>query len=196
MNDQERIAWAINWIKENKNLKDFHLAKQWGVDKSTVAAYIECKGIAKGKVLSSIVKDYGFSGEWLIAGKGEPFPGASKQYPGVCGPPGLNMGVLDPPQLHKSSDAMFSSDQKINIEEAMGKAYKVLGAGTALSVALFMNIQQFAAALDTGEALKSCQDQMKTMQEQINALNARIDGLTAPSTAERQAGTGSEKEAM
>jgi transcriptional regulator with XRE-family HTH domain len=102
-----------------------------------------------------------------------------------------HMPIYEP----SNSDAMFNSDQKINIEEAMGKAYKVLNAGTALSVALYMNIQQFAAALDTGQALKACQDQMKAMQEQIDALHAKVDRLTAPSTTERQ-GDGSEKKAM
>ena len=86
--------------------------------------------------------------------------------------------------------------QKINIEEAIGKTYTVLSAGTALSVALYMNIQQFAAALDTGHALQLCQDQMKGMQEQIDALNRKVDGLTAaPITAEGQ-GDGSVKKAM
>ena len=74
-----------------------------------------------------------------------------------------------------NSDALFNSDQKINIEEAMGKAYKVLNAGTALSVALYMNIQQFAAALDTGQELKECKDLMKSMQQQIDALNHKVD---------------------
>ena len=95
-----------------------------------------------------------------------------------------------------NSDALFNSDQKINIEEAMGKAYKVLNAGTALSVALYMNIQQFAAALDTGQELKECKDLMKSMQQQIDALNHKVDRLTAaPCGAEGQ-GDGSAKKAM
>ncbi|MEN6620033.1 MAG: hypothetical protein ABFD50_00570 [Smithella sp.] len=209
MDDKERIAWAINWIKKDRKTNNYRLSKSWGVDNATVARYSGGRGIAKGPVLSSLVKDYGFNGEWLISGKGEPFPGAHDNYPEVCGPPGITKdqedhitsyikAQLEPPPIFpvKAPEAMFSSDQKINIEEAMGKTYKVLTAGTALSVALFMNIQQFAAALDTGEALKLCQDQMKAMQEQINTLNARIDGLTAPSIAERQVGAGSEKEVM
>ncbi|MDD4356021.1 MAG: helix-turn-helix domain-containing protein [Smithellaceae bacterium] len=105
--------------------------------------------------------------------------------------------ICDQKSVYKppGADALFNSDQKINIEEAMGKTYKVLNAGTALSVALYMNIQQFAAALDTGQALKICQDQMKAMQEQIDTLNAKVDRLSAPSTTERQ-GDGSEKKAM
>lgn len=88
------------------------------------------------------------------------------------------------------------SDHKINIEEAIGKAYTVLSAGTALSVALYMNIQQFATALNTGHALQFCQDQMKDMQAQIDVLKQQVDRLTAaPITAEGQ-GDGSAKKAM
>lgn len=83
---EERIAWIIKWIKQEHGLNDPQLGKKWGVDKNTVAAYCNGKGIAKGPVLSSIVKDYGISGEWLIAGNGEPFPGARAKYPEVCGP--------------------------------------------------------------------------------------------------------------
>lgn len=78
----------------------------------------------------------------------------------------------------------------------MGKAYKVLNAGTALSVALYMNIQQFAAALDTGIALQLCQDQMKVMQEQIDALNHKVDRLTAAPVITEGQGDGSVKKAM
>ncbi|MEN6316619.1 MAG: helix-turn-helix transcriptional regulator [Clostridiaceae bacterium] len=92
-------------------------------------------------------------------------------------------------------ETLFSYDQKINIEEAIGKTYKVLSAGTALSVALYMNIQQFAAAQDTGQILQQCQDQMKVMQAQIDDLNTKVDRLTTPSTAERQ-DDGSEEKAM
>ena len=83
--------------------------------------------------------------------------------------------------------------QKINIEEAIGKTYKVLSAGTALSVALYMNIQQFSLALDTGKDLRVCQDQINGLQSQIDELRGHIDRLTAvPATSDAQA-DGSEK---
>jgi len=59
-----------------------------------------------------------------------------------------------------------------------------------------MNIQQFAAALDTGHALSLCQDQMKEMQSQIDALNRKMDGLTAVPTSTADPAAGSDKEAM
>jgi cell division protein FtsL len=86
--------------------------------------------------------------------------------------------------------------QKINIDEDWGKAYKVLSAGTTLSVALHMNIQQFAAALDTGQELKVCQDQIKNMQSQIDELKGKVDRLTAVPTTTADPAAGSDKEAM
>jgi cell division protein FtsL len=85
---------------------------------------------------------------------------------------------------------------KINIDEAQGKAYRVLSAGTALSVALYMNIQQFAAALDTGQELKICQDQIKGMQTQIDELKGKVDRLTAVPIIAEDPAAGSDKEAM
>jgi len=201
----KRVTWAIEIIKNDKELDwkitDVALAKILGTNKNTLAGYRNQKGLLKSGVIENLISHYNFNPMWLFKGEGEPFPGARAKYPDVCGQlPAEPLIVCEAPAGYRPSvseaDAIFSSKQKINIEEAMGKAYKVLSAGTALSVALYMNIQQFAAALDTGEALKLCQDQMKDMQEQINSLNARIDGLTAPSTAERLAGAGSEKEAM
>ena len=208
MDDKERIAWAINWIKKDRKTNNYRLSKSWGVDNATVARYSGGRGIAKGPVLSSLVKDYGFNGEWLISGKGEPFPGAHDKYPEVCGPPGITKdqeylitsyikAQLEPPIFTvKAPEAMSSSDQKINIEEAMGKAYKVLLAGTALSVALYMNIQQFAAALDTSQELRECKDQIIDLQAQINDLRRQVDRITAPPHGTEGQGDGSEKEVM
>lgn len=199
MTDQERIAAAINWIKKELGLKDYQLAKKWGVDKNTVAAYCEGKGIAKGQVLASLVKDYGVNGEWLIAGQGDPFLNASETHPTAYGPPGITQETRDKISTSvREVTARFGAPTtpKINIDDAQGKVYRILSAGTALSVALYMNIQQFAAALDTGQELKVCQDQMKEMQTKIDALTRRVDGLTAVPTTTADPAAGSDKEAM
>jgi len=110
-------------------------------------------------------------------------------------PPKQQMAVNAAGFNYATPQTAFSYDQKINIDEAIGKTIRVLSAGTALSVALYMNIQQFAAALDTGQELKECKDLIKAMQSQIDDLSAKVDRLSAPSTAERQ-GDGSVKETM
>jgi hypothetical protein len=192
---KERVRWAIGYICDNFKMTNEKIGKEMGCATSTINSY-RSKITVPGMDFSAYLKKYNFSSDWLNSGTGEPFPGAREKYPEVCGPADY-IGVRDNTDQYGTlvPDTLFKSDQKINIEEAMGKTYKVLNAGTALSVALYMNIQQFAAALDTGQALQVCQDQMKVMQEQIDDLNLKMDRLTAPSIPGRQA-DGSEKEAM
>lgn len=195
---EERVAWAINFIKDRDKLNNIQLGQKLGINKNTVGEYSQGKGDMKGVALAGLAKEFGFSGAWLISGIGEPFQGApvhsNKQYDEIS--ENIRLHTREAlMQYDPNPDALFKSDQKINIEEAMGKTYKVLNAGTALSVALYMNIQQFAAALDTGQELQECKELIKGLQSQINDLKMQVDRLSAPSTAGRQ-GDGSEKEAM
>lgn len=111
----------------------------------------------------------------------------SKKYPDATG------RINDHPIINDNNAGYGSPDQKINIEEAIGKVYKILDAGTALSAALYMNIQQFAPALETGHALQLCQDTMKAMQKQIDELNKKVDRLTSVPTTSGGQGDGSEE---
>jgi phage repressor protein C with HTH and peptisase S24 domain len=86
---EERVAWALSFIKNRDKITNIQLSKVFDVDKNTVQTYCHGKGNFKGSVLSIIVRDYGFNGEWLMAGKGEPFPGAREKFPEVCGPFGI-----------------------------------------------------------------------------------------------------------
>jgi len=204
----DRVAWILGKIKEKNRLTNITLGESLNVDKNTIQTYCHGKGNLKGSVLSGIVKNYGISGEWIMSGAGEPFPGAREKFPEVCGPPGVTADQINKitqyVQEHTPGagvrdssipDMLFHSSQKINIEEAMGKAYKVLNAGTALSVALYMNIQQFAAAQETGIELQECKNLLKGMQDQIDDLKRQMERLSArPSSSEGQGGaSGSEK---
>lgn len=188
-----RCAWAIKIIPKDKNLDkgitDVSLAKILDTDKNTLARYRKEKGLLAGKVIDNLISHYKFNPMWLFKGEGEPFPGARIKYPEVCVP-------VESSDVYETIPAYGGVAQKINIDEAQGKAYRVLSAGTALSVALYMNIQQFAAALDTGQELKVCQDQMKDMQGQINELNNKVDRLTAVPTTVADPIAGSEEKGM
>jgi hypothetical protein len=197
---KKRVGWAINRISSDRHLGNIEIAKLLSSSATTVSNYRTEKNSPKTAFIISFCKEFGFNQDWFMTGSGEPFVGAREKYSEICGPKtpteikydqiteGVHNHIKDAQmQYNPNADLLFTSDQKINIEEAMGKTYKVLRAGTALSVALYMNIQQFAAALDTGQALQICQEQMKEMQEQINALNEKVDRLSAvPSTTEGQ----------
>lgn len=82
---EERVAWIINFIRKEKGLNNVQLGQILGVNKNTIQAYSKGKGDLKGVALAGIVKHFGINGEWLISGRGEPFPGAREKYPEVCG---------------------------------------------------------------------------------------------------------------
>lgn len=86
----ERVAWAIEVIKDNpsldKGINDVALAKILGTNKDTLADYRNQKGLLKGEVIERLVSYYKFSPAWLFQGVGEPFPGAREKYESVCGP--------------------------------------------------------------------------------------------------------------
>jgi len=120
MDDKERIAWAINWIKKDRKTNNYRLSKLWGVDNATVARYSGGRGIAKGPVLSSLVKDFGFNGEWLISGKGEPFPMAREKYPDVCGPLEFN-GLREITADYSQYQPDFPPDEFVFIRQMRGR---------------------------------------------------------------------------
>ena len=184
------LGEKIKKIRKDKKLNQTEFALKIGLESAmAISAYEnnqtepDISKLIKISEIGNISLD-----ELLMDEKNKKYADESHQPSGKIND---HMSIYTP----SNSDAMFNSDQKINIEEAMGKAYKVLNAGTALSVALYMNIQQFAAALDTGQELRECKGLIKAMQSQIDDLSAKVDRLSAPSTTERQ-GDGSEKKAM
>lgn len=195
----ERVSWAIKVIKDDKRIgegiSDIDLSQRLDVSEGTLNTYKKGGGVLKASTVEGLKKYYKFSVVWLYEGQGEPFPGAIDMgYKDVCGQEDHVM-VRDTMSNYGPGTGQGRA-LKINIDEAWGKAYKVLSAGTTLSVALHMNIQQFAAALDTGQELKVCQDQIKNMQSQINELKGKVDRLTAVPIIAADPATGSEKKAM
>lgn len=188
----ERVAWILNKIKEREKLNNIQVAKILGVDKNTVQLYCHGKGNIKGSALSEVVNYFKINSEWITSGKGEPFTGAYEKFPEVCGPAGSVSVVRKsvPPY------GALVPEQKINIDEAQGKVYRVLSSGTALAAALYLNIQQFAAALDTGHELKVCQDQISGLQTQIDELRGQVDRLTAVPAGAAETGDSIGKKTM
>jgi transcriptional regulator with XRE-family HTH domain len=204
---KKRTGWAINRISADRHLGNIEIAKLLSSSATTVSNYRTEKNGPKTAFIISLCKEFGYNQDWFMTGAGEPFVGAREKYPEICGPKTpaeikydqitetVHHHIKDAQmQYNPNADALFKSDQKINIEEAMGKTYKVLSAGTALSVALYMNIQQFAAALDTGQELRECKETMVSLQSQIDDLRQQVDRLSAvPGTTEGQ-GDASESE--
>lgn len=181
-----RVAWALNYIKKTKGLTNVQLADILGVDKNTVLAYCHKKGIPKGYALSVLVTEFGLSGEWIMAGKGEPFTGAAEQFPEICGPPPIQQDtiqkVVDYVQSHIENPSRVVEDGawamyrgRLNVDEAMGKAYIILSENSELSHCLNTIVQQMSAAVKTRDDLKDCHDQLDKMQKRIEELEKKLD---------------------
>lgn len=195
MNLEERAAWALHYIKEKNKLNNVELGKILGVDKNTVQTYYSGKGSLKGAALAVIVKNFGINGEWLMTGRGEPFPGAREKFPEVCGDPPTPRAVYDRiNHVVKTAQAReaqaqypISEAQNLDIDVAIGKAYRVLAAGTALSDALYLNIQQFAAALDADIELKKCKEQLIELRDDFNDLKRKVERQEAVPAVQKEA---------
>ena len=186
---EDRVAWALGYIKKKEKITNIQLSKILEVDKNTVQAYCHGKGTLKGSALAVIVKVYGFNGEWLMAGKGEPFPGASEIFPEVCGKPPVTPAQIDqitqyvkdhpvdPRTVNEGtySFAQGSSVELVNVDEIMGKAYIILSANTELSQCLSVFIQQISTASKARDELQNCQKELMKTQHQIADLQKQLD---------------------
>ena len=186
-----RTRWAITHICKDRNFTNRSLASLLNIAVGNIAQYRSMNVRPSAEFMEKFCKQFGFSEGWFLSGIGEPFPGARIKHPEICGP-------ADPlPGVHETKASYATgADQKVNIEMAMGKAYKVLSSGTALGAALYLNIEQFSSALETGHELKVCQDQIGGLQTQINDLRGQVDRLTADPTTAAEPGAGLEKKAV
>jgi transcriptional regulator with XRE-family HTH domain len=177
---KNRTRWAINYICQRDKLTNESLSGFLRINTSNVSQYRAKRIRPSAEFMKMFCNHFNFSEAWFLSGQGEPFRGARRKYEEICGP-------AEPGVVCETMDSYGSDTQKINIEEAIGKAYKVLNAGTSLSVALYMNIQQFAIALETGQALQLCQEQISGLQKQINELKQQVNHLnTNPAITKKQ----------
>ena len=153
----KRIAWAIETIKADKDLdkgiQDVDLAKKLSTNKNTLAAYRNKKGLIKGEFIEKLVSEYRFSPVWLLAGNGEPFPGARDKYPEACGP------EVAPPTLEKKtvSDRWSVSAEhdpaNIKVSDALIMASQILESGSSYAEALQSNIVNYHRAIQTAKGV-------------------------------------------
>lgn len=184
---EERVSWIINFIKERDGLNNIQLGQSLGVNKNTIQAYSKGKGELKGAALAAIAKNFGINGEWLIAGNGEPFPGAREKYPEACGPEKEPI-VSSIPRATARSDAPVVDAQafQIDLGEDVRLAIEVLSSGTHYASSLQMNIRSFAAAVADNRRLTVLEQKMLDMDAKMDrlinqnkALQAEVNRLKA-----------------
>ncbi len=176
---KNRTRWAINYVCQRDKLTNESLSDLLKINTSNISQYRAKRIRPSAEFMKVFCKYFDFSEAWLLSGQGEPFRGARKMYEEICGP-------AEPGIVCETMDTYDSTAQKLNIEEAIGKAYKVLNAETSLSFALYMNIRQFAIALETSQALRLCQEQIRDLQKQISDLKQQVDHLSTNSSATKK----------
>jgi transcriptional regulator with XRE-family HTH domain len=180
-----RTRWAINHVCRRDNLTNKTLADLLKMNTSNISQYRSKKIRPSAEFMEGFCKQFGFSEAWFLSGVGEPFPGAYAKYPEVCGSAGSAPGVREPVPPYGA----LVAEQKINIEEAIGKAYKILSSGMPAAAVLYLNIQQIAADL-------ACWNEIEELKAQVAALRGQVDRPSASPITTTEPADGSDKEAM
>jgi len=187
-NDKEKdVAWGkrLRFLRNSRGLSQKGLvAEEIDLSLPTVQRY-ESGELPSAKGINEIVKFFKCNKAWLLSGDGIPFPGRPGERPEVRSP---HMPIGEQPAIYNKEGVA----QKINIEEAIGKAYIVLRSGTPYAVALDLSITQIADALDMGVALKTWQDEIKDLRAQVNELRKKVEELTAVPASAASSGASSE----
>jgi transcriptional regulator with XRE-family HTH domain len=173
------LAERLKWLRQKYGFKS----------KSEAASYIGIKygsyqgweyGLSPGrKNAEKLAAFYKCSLSWLMTGEGEPYPNGDQDNHSPFAERDLAAPLYNKDTLPVS--------QEINIDEAIGKTYKVLKSGTPYAVALYLNIQQFSSALDTSIEISAYKEELAELRDEIADMKRQIDRLSAvPDTATAQ----------
>lgn len=175
----ERIAWAIETIKSDrdldKNATDEDLAGKLGTNKNTVGDYRKKKGLIKGMVLERLVAIYHFNPEWILEGKGEPFAGARGRYPEVCDRAPENQStpmIAEGRGQYGKPDA--SSEQPIKTSESIRMAIEVLESGSSYGRMLQLYIQQLYDAVRNESWRTRIEQEQDRIGKELQATEERL----------------------
>jgi len=180
-----RIAWSVDKIKQDSELSWAKLAKILGTNKETLALYAAGKGKKLlGVVVERIATEYGYSAEWLLEGKGEPYPGARAEHSDVCGPeePAQVIPIYKEMKEEPLPDTQGPSsyhDAEIKISEALTKTAEVLESGTSYATALHLNIVHFHRAVSAESEIKKLRAENAELKNRVDRLEQAVEGLLA-----------------
>lgn len=186
MSFEERVAWVINLIKERYSLNNVKLGKKLGVNKNTIQAYGKGKGELKGAAMAAIVKEFGISGEWLISGNGEPFPGARARYPDICTETTKvnekpSHGYFTPPNHSAAAYIPAQSQSASGIDpfiQAMSDLKDIFVSGDPILIpAIQANLNAFKRALLREQQFTQIINENKELKETLGNVSAKLAEL-------------------
>jgi len=177
-NNLTTIGDRIQKVRNDNKLSQRIFAEKIGISQGYLSEIEQNKKPPSEPILLAIEYRYAIPKDWLLTGEGEMEKGGSG-------------GAAEDRAVQE-----MAMDQKINIDDAMGKVYKILSSGTPYAVALYLNIIQFASAMDTGKELEKCMGEIEELKTQINELRQQVDRLAAVPTTAEQPDESSKKAAM
>jgi len=115
---------------------------------------------------------------WLLTGKGEPFPGARAQFPEVCG----DLIYKDTERVNGALPVSGPTpgytgkpeDTEIKVSDALTMTARVLESGTSYATALYLNIVHFDQAIQAEKRITKLEIECDELKERLSALEEKI----------------------
>ena len=159
-----KIILILDKIKKEKTIRtDIELANILRVRPNTISTWRK-RGTVPYKTLIAFCEQKGIDIKDLLSEEEKQMGKDVYDQEGIG--PGMTFENID----KYSASQETSMDKKLNIDDAMGKGYKILSSGTPYAVALYLNIMQFASALDVGRELEKCVNEIQELKSQVNEL--------------------------
>lgn len=172
---------AINFIADRDGLTNETMAPLIGAKLATLANYRAMNTSPKADFIEKFCQRFDFDKNWLSRGQGEPFLGASKNYPTIFGPEHealavaakATVSVEDVPITSPAGgDGQYSME--FSIAEDLTLAAKVLESKTHYATALHLNIRSFAGAVNDAVVLNSMKGILSQLQERFTELESKV----------------------
>lgn len=203
---KDRVAWAIFKFKEKTKLSHPEIGEILGVDKNTIATYINKKGSLKGRVLERLISNqyFSFNSLWLMENRGEPFLGAREKYPEVCGPEGTRQEAIDKKShIYNKEDAPGVNDKMVEYGagvDEFGKAVAGLreifdSQDPVLIPAIQANIHAFKISVRRERQVQQQTNKINALEKECDNLKTRLEAIENRLSAPPE-GENTEKKAM
>ncbi|HPL63697.1 MAG TPA: hypothetical protein PK587_08020 [Syntrophales bacterium] len=166
---RDRVAWAIDALKsrpESRGITDEEIARSLSTNKNTIGNYRRKRGLIKGIVLERLVTEYGLNPEWLLRGRGEPFPGASEAE--AASPPAFAR------EAGEKYEALLPGETEagMTVSEALRMSIEILDSGSRHAIELRTDIGKIYRDLREEKSRKGIHDDgQPALRESVESLH-------------------------
>lgn len=180
----ERSSWAINYVVRGKGLSNKKIAAAIGIGEETVAAYRNKRTAPKVRFIVEFCEKYGFDLTWFASGKGEPFRGARKQFPEICGDPLVKEGVMsyNGQEIEKQVFCVKTTEAEYNVGgfgEAVDQLREIYDySDPDIIAAIQANLATFLRTVRREKEVIGLKDRLFIMEKRMKEFEEKISQLT------------------